>query len=513
MSVRGTKGLRWWPVWGIALLTVGLLVYVWAAMEGIRQDRVMASLAIGFLALLLLALWFLLFSRAPWRARLLGLGALALLVFLLTRTVEIRGVTGDLLPILGWKWSGGDTVPLTVESALLPVLEGSPSDSPQFLGRDRNGKISGVQLARDWETEAPREVWRKPVGDGWASFAVWGNLAVTQEQHDSAEVVVAYDLATGDVRWAHADETRFAATIGGIGPRATPTIDGSRVYTLGATGILNALDLQTGKRLWSQDIVERYGADTPEWGKSCSPLLIDGLVVVSAGGEDGESLVAFDSATGEEVWTAGDDKSSYSSPLVATLADVRQIVIFNWSSVAGHDPADGRLLWSHPWPYEQPNVAQPLVLPGDRLLVSSGYGVGAKMLRIEARPDGELEASVVWESPRLKAKFAHFVDFEGKIYGLDDGILVCLDPETGERCWKRGRYGHGQLLLVEDLLLLQAESGEVVLIEPNPEELTELGSFDALDGKTWNIPTLAGPYLLVRNDREAALFELPLSQG
>ena len=255
---------------------------------------------------------------------------------------------------------------------------------------------------------------------------------------------------------------------------------------------------------------ERFDADLPEWGKSCSPLLVDDLVVVSAGGDRGRSLVAFDRETGEEIWKGGDDASSYSSPLVTTLAGVRQIVILNAASVAGHDPADGRLLWSYPWPREQPNVAQPLPLPGDRLLISSGYGVGAKMLRIEARPEGELAASLVWESPRLKAKFAHYVDYEGVVYGLDDGVLVCLDPETGERCWKRGRYGHGQLLLVDDLLLLQAEHGEVVLIEPNASELVELGRFTAMDGKTWNIPTLAGPYLLVRNDREAALFELPL---
>jgi outer membrane protein assembly factor BamB len=116
----------------------------------------------------------------------------------------------------------------------------------------------------------------------------------------------------------------------------------------------------------------------------------------------------------------------------------------------------------------------------------------------------------LWRSPRLKLKFSHAVLYEGRIYGLDDGVLVCLDPKTGERCWKAGRYGHGQLLLVEDLLLIQAEDGEVVLVEPSPEQLLERARFRAFEGKTWNIPTLAGRHLLVRNDREAALFELPV---
>ena len=197
---------------------------------------------------------------------------------------------------------------------------------------------------------------------------------------------------------------------------------------------------------------------------------------------------------------------------VATLAGVRQIVIFNHASVAGHDPVDGRLLWTHEWPRQQPNVAQPVPLDGDRLILSAGYGVGAKLFKIGSGADGSLDASVVWESIRLKAKFANFVVHDGFIYGLDDGILVCLDAATGEIQWKRGRYGHGQMILVEDLLLVQTEHGEMVLVEPSPEELRELGRLRLFDGKLWNSPALVGQYLLVRSDREAALFELPMKK-
>ncbi len=502
--------IRWWPLFVVDVLAAGCLAWIWLIWGEIRQYKVMASIATLIFALLLATIWFLLLSRLRWKVRLVGLGVLVLAVFGFTQLVEIRGVTGDLRPILSWKGGRSEVEKLDPGSVAAPVIAASAHDSPQFLGPRRDATISGVRLAREWRTEAPREIWRTEVGDGWASYAIWGDLAITQEQRGQDELVVAYDLATGAVRWEHADPGRFDTTIGGIGPRATPAIDGTRVYAMGATGVLNALDIATGRELWSHDLIAEYGGALPEWGKSCSPLLVDGLVVVSAGGDKGRSLVAFDRETGAEIWRGGDDRSSYASPLVTTLVGVRQIVMFNGASIAGHDPADGRVLWSYPWSGEQPNVAQPLPLPGDRLLVSSGYGVGAKMLRLSRGADDAFGVELIWETPRLKAKFAHYVEFQGSIYGLDDGVFTCLDPATGERRWKRGRYGHGQLLLVGDLIVLQAESGDVVLIEPNPEELREVGRFTAFDRKTWNIPTLAGPYLLVRNDREAALFELPL---
>jgi outer membrane protein assembly factor BamB len=193
-----------------------------------------------------------------------------------------------------------------------------------------------------------------------------------------------------------------------------------------------------------------------------------------------------------------------------TLLGRPQVVIFNQGTIAGHDPATGRVLWEQAFPSEQPNVAQPLPLPGDRLLVSAGYGIGSKVFALASTEDGASAASLVWESPRLKSKFANLVRHEGFVYGLDDGVLTCLDPSSGERRWKGGRYGHGQILLVAGLLLVQTEEGEVVLVEATPDAHRELTRFAALDGKTWNPPVLVGSRLLVRNDREAALYELPV---
>jgi outer membrane protein assembly factor BamB len=339
---------------------------------------------------------------------------------------------------------------------------------------------------------------------------VAGDLAVTQEQHGEEERVVCYDLETGEVLWSFGDSANYTSPLAGDGPRATPTLVEGRVYAVGATGHLHALELENGRRIWSRDILADNDSDNVEWGKSCSPLVMGGLVVVSAGGSGGKSLVAYDKDTGEIVWRGGDDSSSYASPFVTTLAGVRQIVILNAKSVAGHDPVDGRVLWSHPIPGGQPVVAQPLPLPGDRLLVSIGYGVGSRLFEIRSGPDGQLEAALLWETPRMKAKFANSVFHDGFVYGLDDGILACLDPETGNLRWKRGRYGHGQMILVDDLILLQTEKGEIVLVDPTPEELRELSRFRVVDGKIWNSPALVGPYLLVRTEKEAAMFELPL---
>jgi outer membrane protein assembly factor BamB len=517
---------------------LGALAWIWLVPEVLRgrQFRVMPTLAAVLLAGLLLLVWWVFFSRLPRRVRLSGLVLAILAATAFIALVRVKGVTGDWVPILVFRWESppapapvpaaapnADTLPSSSSApppdspAAVPELRPSvPSkparragDFPQFLGPGRNGTLRGLRLARDWTASPPRRLWRQPIGEGWSGFSVLGDLAITQEQRGSEERVVAYDLLTGRPRWSHADGVRYETFISGIGPRATPTIADGRVFTMGGTGILNALDLATGRRLWTRKTVEENGAELPVWGKSCSPLVLGSRVIVSAGGTEGRSLVAYDAASGEPVWSGGKGRASYSSPILIELAGRPQVVILNESTIAGHDPETGALLWEHAWPAGSPNVTAPLPLPGDRILVSTGYGIGSKVFRIALGDDGALHARMEWESLRLKSKFANLVVHGGWVYGLDDGVLTCLDPATGERKWKGGRYGHGQLLLVEDLLLVQTEEGEIVLLEPSPEGPRELTRFAVLEGKTWNPPALAGVLLAVRNDREAAVYELP----
>ena len=544
--------MRWWPVAVILVAAVIAGNYTWAINDLNHQRQFMATAGVAFIAILLLLIWLLFFSRLRWRIRWSIFSAFVLLVVSAAALFRVRGLSGNVVPILEFRWSTPPTVPFVdigvtrpdsiatvpvvpsrlspaakqektvVDTALVaaalktdPVTEIAKTiatnhahDYPQFLGPHRDAKKYGIKLARDWRKQPPQRLWRQPVGAGWSAFAVVGDFAMTQEQREELELVICYDLKSGKVIWSHSDTIKYESPIAGNGPRATPTIVGDRVYTLGATGLLNCLTLANGNRVWMKDICRDNNANVNTYGMTSSPLVFDSLAVVSVGGSNDNSLVAYHRNSGERIWSAGSDRAGYASPLLTSLAGQPQILIFNHGNVVAHDPGSGKILWHHPWPNNTECVAQPLPLAGDRVFVSSGYGIGGKLFQIRHGENGDWQATLVYETSRLKAKFTNVVFYQEYIYGLDDGIMVCLDPATGERKWKGGRYGHGQVILVEDVVLVQAENGEVVLVEATPESHRELTRFTALEGKTWNNPALAGPYLLVRNDREAACYEL-----
>lgn len=508
---------RWWPVWIILSLAVGATIWVRTSYGRHRQDQNIATANILIISLLLLLLWCLLLSRWRWKIRLGVFATVIALVALMPLLFRIHGVTGDLVPILEWRWTHHSS--LALKARAQPARAGAFSqpasdggDYPQFLGPNRNATVSSPKLARDWKAQPPQRFWRQAVGPAWSGFAVAGNLAITQEQRGEEEAVVCYDSRSGAMVWSHGDQAHYQSSIAGEGPRATPTIAGDRVFTVGSTGILNCLDRATGKLIWSKNIVQDNQSHVNEWGMSCSPLVLGDLVVVSAGGGDNRSLVAYRTTTGEFVWGGGNDGEGYSSPRLVTLATVPQVLIFNSGGVSSHHAADGKVLWKYPWPGGHPHVAMPVLLPEDRLLVSSGYGVGSELLQVNKDADGKFNATRIWKSNRLKTKFTNVVYHQGFIYGLDDGIMVCIAASNGDLKWKEGRYGHGQEILVADLLLVMAESGEVILLEPDSGQSRELGRFSALDGKTWNPPALAGELLLVRNDKEAACYRLPVAK-
>ncbi len=515
-SRQDNPRIRWWPATIILLLDLGIAGWLWLFFGGIRQEKMLAALTTQIFTLLLLAVWLLFGSRLRWRIRLMTFTSVALILALFFLLFPFKEFTGDLVPTFEWRWAKKsyqtERVDLNNRSETDKLLTSPAFNYPQFLGPERNGKIGGTRLDTDWSAKPPKQLWRQPIGEGASSFAIAGNFAVTQEQGDEDEMVVCYDLKSGKTRWQHSDNARFdsEAFVGGIGPRATPTLSGNRVYTLGATGILNCLNLKDGKLIWGKNILEENNAKIKRWGMTGSPLLLDSLVVVSAGGTDGHSLVAYHKDSGEQIWSAGNGQAGYSSPLIATIAEVPQILIFNWDYVVAHDPGSGEILWKFPWAGNTERVAQPVVLPEDRVFITSGYGVGSKLIKINQDTNGSLSPALLWESNRMKAKFSNVIAAGEFIYGLDDGILACIDLQEGERQWKSGRYGHGQMILVDNLLLITTEKGDVVLVEPNPGEHKELARFSAIKGKTWNNPALAGPYLLVRNSQEATCYKLPV---
>jgi outer membrane protein assembly factor BamB len=375
-----------------------------------------------------------------------------------------------------------------------------------FRGPGRLGHYDQGPILTAWPEGGLRRLWKQPSGGGYASFTVAHGVAFTIEQRRGNEVVAAYDLRTGRERWTNAWPALFHEVLGGDGPRATPVWNDGRVYALGATGELRCLDAATGKTIWRKDILAENAAENLQWGMAGSPLVVENTVIVQPGGPGGRSVVAYDTRTGDRVWSALDDKAGYVSAVLATLGGRAQLLTITATRAVGLSPADGKLLWEFPWAaYSGINAVEPLIVAPNRALFSSGYDFGAAV--VEVTPNGDAwQASRVWASKKLKAKFNGPVLHDGYLYGLDEGILACVDPATGEQKWKGGRYGYGQVLLASGHLVVLTEEGELVLVRATPERLEEKARFQAISGKTWNYPAISDGVLLVRNEREMAAF-------
>jgi outer membrane protein assembly factor BamB len=595
------KSLRLWPGAVLAVLLVLLRVVLPAVSPTMFLQGVLGAL----LCVLLIVLWWLFFSRAPWSARVgaivwilvsvwttsllvhpsiaagmgfvlpaylapvLGLAlvggafgrrvaprpwvpivvaiVLACAVFTLLRT---DGVTGDAGSQLTWRWTptaeerllaqtsdepqppapaetvtgirnepiapeaGARVAALHVAPATPKVepparVAETPAEWPGFRGRDRNSVIRDLRIDSDWSTSPPTQLWRRAIGPGWSSFAVRGDLLYTQEQRGDDEIVACYKVSTGQPVWRHRDAVRFWESNAGAGPRATPALSGDRVYTLGATGILNALHAGNGAVAWSRNAAVDADTKTPDWGYSGSPLVVDDLVIVAVSGK----LAGYDAATGKPRWFGPYRGESYSSPQLMTIAGVPQVVLLSHDGATSVAPADGTVLWQHDW--SSGAIVQPVPSgDGDVLVhaVAMTVGLGIRRLAV-AYASGGWTVQERWTSTGLKPYFNDFVVHDGHAYGFDGSILSCIDLADGQRKWKGGRYGSGQLVLLpeQDLLLVISEEGELVLVSASPDQFREVSRFAAIEGKTWNHPVLVGNVLLVRNGQEMAAFRLAVS--
>ena len=396
--------------------------------------------------------------------------------------------------------------PSTARSAPSAAVE-TGADWPGFRGPGRDSIVHGVRIETDWSKSPPVAVWRRPIGPGWSSFAVKGDLFYTQEQRGDDEVVACYRVSTGEPVWKHRDAVRFWESNGGAGPRATPTLSNGRVYAFGATGILNALDAASGALAWSRNVAADADRKPPTWGFTSSPLVVGDIVVVAASG----TLAAYDVATGDSRWIGPRRGGSYSSPQLATIDGVAQILLLSPPGAISLAPADGAVLWEHSW--DGGAIVQPaLTADGDVLInaIASSGGIGVRRLALAHGPAG-WTTEERWTSNGLKPYFSDFVVHEGHAFGFDGSILSCIDLADGKRKWKGGRYGNGQLVLLadQDLLLVLSEEGELALVKATPDAFTEVARFPgALEGKTWNHPVLVGDILLVRNGEAMAAFRL-----
>jgi outer membrane protein assembly factor BamB len=456
-------------------------------------------------------------STRTRRAVIAGVIAVACGVWALLRT---GGFDGELHHDFAWRWSKTPEEILLAQDREEPAAVAStqaavaPSastgaDWPGFRGPGRDSIIRGVKIETDWSKSPPVEMWRRPIGPAWSSFAVHGDLVYTQEQRGDDEVVSCYNLTTGKPVWRHRDAARFWESNAGAGPRGTPTLSNGRVYTFGGTGILNALDARSGKVVWTRNAATDAHKKLPGWGFSSSPLVVDNVVIVAASG----AIAAYDIATGAPRWTGPDGGSGYSSPQLVTLHGVPQVLLLSGAGVTSFAPTDGKQLWQHPLGSGTRIVQPGLTSEGD-ILAHDGEGNGMRRIAVALGPSG-WTAEERWNAFGLNPYFNDFVVHKDYAYGFDGSSLACVDLKDGERKWKGGRFGNGQLVLLpdQDLLLVLSEAGELALVSATSGQFTELARFPAIKGKTWNHPVLAGDILLVRNGEEMAAFRLTRAAG
>lgn len=534
--------LVWWLAfsrapWPRRLAAVGMLAAVLALTP--RLGALHPSVAGGMMGLMFViqSLPWVCLALVLWAAvseRLAVLAAMLLAVcggFALLRT---DGISGDGSSQLAWRWTetAEERLLLTMPKAPVapaPVLPppaaavvveppvaaavAAPAPVvvwPGFRGVQRDGVVRGVAVETDWAKSAPVRLWKRPVGPGWSSFALRDGLLYTQEQQGENEVVSCYRASTGEPVWTHSDTARFWESNAGAGPRSTPTlsIDGL-VYTLGATGILNALDAGTGAVKWTRNAAGDTGAKLPGWGFAGSPLVVDDAVIVAVSGH----LAAYDRTTGGAPrWQHPNAGTSYGSPQLLIIDGTPQVVLLSGQGATAVAPADGAEIWKHAW--EGGAILQPALTADGGLLITTGGGMGGAGTRRLAVSHGQTgwTAEERWTSTGLKPYFNDIVVHNGHAYGFDGSILACIDLKDGQRKWKGGRYGHGQMVLLADqsLLLVLSEEGALALVSATPDGFKEIAKVPAIEGKTWNHPVIAGGVVYVRNSEEMAAFRLPV---
>jgi outer membrane protein assembly factor BamB len=511
----------------LALPTLGLALVVWAVAtrglsDGLRRTTMAAAILIAV---------------GGWAC------------------VRTGGLTNDFKPDLHWRWTQTPEERLLAQAANEPValpaapagpaaapttsavtpapanaaptiapkqIQAAPKeppaetvatpDWPGFRGPRRDGIIPGVRIVTDWAASPPVELWRRPIGPGWSSFAVQGGLIYTQEQRGEDELVSCYNAATGKPAWIHRDVTRFYDAGSGAGPRGTPALGNGRVYALGATGIVNALNAPDGALVWSRNAASDTGATMPEYGFASSPLVVGDVVIVATSGR----LIAYDLATGNPRWRVQTGGGGYSSPQLFTIGGVAQVLLMSGHGATSVAPADGKLLWECPLKSGMRIVQPALTSDGEILMTLGESGIGGTALRriAVAHGPGGWTVQERWTSNGLKPSFNDFAVHNGYAFGFDGTILACIDLKDGQRKWKGGRYGGGQLVLLpdQDLLLVLSEEGELALVGATADQFKELARFPAIEGKTWNHPVLVGDRLLVRNGQEMAAFRLSLAR-
>ena len=408
--------------------------------------------------------------------------------------------------------------PLTRPLALglLSLATVSAADWPQFRGPNRDGVYAGKDLATQWPESGPPLLWQKQVGAGFSGPVVAAEKVIFFSREADEEVVVSLNAPTGKEEWRTAYPTTYKDDFGfDPGPRATPCVADGRIFTLGAEGILQALNVADGKKIWRLDLRQQFQAPKGFFGIACSPMVEGNAVLINVGGRGGAGIVAFATTTGKVLWQASQDQASYSAPVAATVNGRRAALFLTRHNFIGLDPVSGRVWFEYPFgPAERSSVtAASPVVAGDLVFLSGCYGAPATVVRL-----GTDQPTKVWTAPdALQNHYATSVCQDGYLYGIDGRTdpgsepapnLRCVELATGKIRWQETSIGAATLTLTDGQLLVLTERGELLLAPLSPLSFKPTARAQIMANQVRAYPAIANGRLYARSKSSLVCVDL-----
>jgi outer membrane protein assembly factor BamB len=385
-------------------------------------------------------------------------------------------------------------------------------DWPNWRGPHHDAISRETGLLKTWPDDGPKVLWKTNLGGGYSSLVVAKGRVFTQSKDKNEDLVLCVDALSGKKLWEYryaCDYSQFPSLDKRFltGPKATPAVDGNRVYAMGNTGLLQCLDIRDGKRIWERDLLQLADRQCPEYGYCNSPFILGDHLYVHPGGQKGNCIAALNKNDGSIIWKSLDDRIGWATPIRITVENVPQIVYFTGQGGVGVSPDDGKPLWRHDWKTAfDINAATPIYSDGC-VFLSSNYGNGGVLLRLKAKGNPE----VVWKNQSMANHFSTSVLFEGHLYGFSTDRLRCVDFKTGKVKWDQTGLGKGSLLIADGHLIVLGEDGMLVLAEATPKEYVEKARWQALEGRCWSAPVLANGKLYLRHEKQ--MLAVDLTQG
>jgi hypothetical protein len=385
---------------------------------------------------------------------------------------------------------------------------------PQWGGPHRDFKSDVKGLAATWPADGPKQLWSRPLGEGYSGISASDGRLFTMYRTGDREVIISIDAATGKTAWEYSYDAPFTRDYdmsNGPGPHATPLVTGNYVFAAGATSKLHCLDKQTGKVIWSRDLIKEFNGTIRVNGYSCSPLAYKETVIMMVGGA-GSAIVALNKKDGSVAWKKHDFKNSTSSPLLINVDGQDQLVAFMFDEIVGVNPGGGELLWSHPHPTDFGlNTSMPVWGEDNLLFVSSGYNGGSRAIRL-SRAGGKTVVEEVWAHKLMRVHFSNIIRVGDFVYGSSGDFgpapFTALNVKTGKVAWRNRGFPRSSFVLADGRFIILDEDGHLALATATPEGLTVHAKVALLKNNSWTAPALVGTRLYLRDRKNILAIDL-----